>query len=303
QGRRLRRPCLEWFLRWWAVIDGGPIGFDGCTGYGAVGRNGLTVRRRTAGSPEIKSDTNHVEKARYPDAVSRPRPIPRPLCRRVFDCSGEWDIRCLHSLHLDGTRVFLEIPMRMLSMDLSVIRVGNATAFRIEDVMPIATGHEREELEAALKGKNLQEIDYPEGPFGTKDSLASFQNVTLSRFLYNSIQGCIENFDLDRRNLVSNMFSLDLMGCRSLLLDEAPAVIQSYYDKRIVGCPGVEGEDEHDVVWFWLEKGKPHECPVCSHWMWWAQVDLQTVDMKMMRTIITSYKQGVDSAGGRSPQM
>lgn len=78
-------------------------------------------------------------------------------------------------------------------------------------------------------------------------------------------------------------------------------MIGSYYDKRIVGCPGGEGgkslfatliicafwlhgsftfvldfdhlifaqtltEDEHDVVWFWLEKGKPHECPVCSQY-------------------------------------
>ncbi|OVA00490.1 Cytochrome c oxidase [Macleaya cordata] len=83
----------------------------------------------------------------------------------------------------------------------------------VEDVMPIATGHEREEIEAELQGRNLQEMDYPEGPFGTK---------------------------------------------------EAPAIIKSTYDKRIVGCPGGEGEDEHDVVWFWLEKGKPHECPVCS---------------------------------------
>ncbi|KAL4194980.1 hypothetical protein AMTRI_Chr05g62250 [Amborella trichopoda] len=66
---------------------------------------------------------------------------------------------------------------------------------RVEDVMPIATGLEREELEAEL--------------------------------------------------------------------EEAPAIIQSYYNKRIVGCPGGEGEDEHDVVWFWLEKDKPHECPVC----------------------------------------
>ncbi|KAJ8531331.1 hypothetical protein K7X08_026765 [Anisodus acutangulus] len=45
---------------------------------------------------------------------------------------------------------------------------------------------------------------------------------------------------------------------------QAPAIVKSVYDKRIVGCPGGEGEDEHDVVWFWLEKGKPHECPVCS---------------------------------------
>ncbi|KAL6568077.1 hypothetical protein OROHE_003761 [Orobanche hederae] len=86
---------------------------------------------------------------------------------------------------------------------------------RVEDVMPIATGHEREELEAEIQGKDLLEINHPSGPFGTK---------------------------------------------------EAPAVIKSYYDKRIVGCPGVEGEDEHDVVWFWLEKDKPHECPVCSQY-------------------------------------
>ncbi|XP_031265161.1 cytochrome c oxidase subunit 5b-1, mitochondrial-like [Pistacia vera] len=86
---------------------------------------------------------------------------------------------------------------------------------RVEDVMPIATGHEREELEAALEGRDILEIDNPAGPFGTK---------------------------------------------------EAPAVVKSYYDKRIVGCPGGEGEEEHDVVWFWLEKDKPHECPVCSQY-------------------------------------
>ncbi|CAJ1951237.1 unnamed protein product [Sphenostylis stenocarpa] len=93
----------------------------------------------------------------------------------------------------------------------------DATAIKkkVEDVMPIATGHEREELQAELEGRNILEIDHPEGPFGTK---------------------------------------------------EAPAIVKSYYDKRIVGCPGGEGEDEHDVVWFWLEKGKPHECPVCAQY-------------------------------------
>ncbi|GAB2293609.1 hypothetical protein Dimus_027822 [Dionaea muscipula] len=86
---------------------------------------------------------------------------------------------------------------------------------RVEDVMPIATGHEREELEAELQGKDILEINHPSGPFGTK---------------------------------------------------EAPAVVKSYFDKRIVGCPGGEGEDEHDVVWFWLEKDKPYECPVCTQY-------------------------------------
>nr|CAB3469465.1 unnamed protein product [Digitaria exilis] len=51
---------------------------------------------------------------------------------------------------------------------------------------------------------------------------------------------------------------------------EAPTVIQSYYNKRIVDCPGGgEGEDEQDVVWFWMEKGNPHECPVCTSRYCW----------------------------------
>ncbi|KAL6848755.1 hypothetical protein ACP4OV_021338 [Aristida adscensionis] len=92
---------------------------------------------------------------------------------------------------------------------------GNPATTKVEDVMPIATGLEREELEAELQGKKRFEMDPPVGPFGTK---------------------------------------------------KEPAVIESYYNKRIVGCPGGEGEDEHDVVWFWLEKDKPHECPVCSQY-------------------------------------
>lgn len=30
--------------------------------------------------------------------------------------------------------------------------------------------------------------------------------------------------------------------------------------------PPFSAEDEHDVVWFWLENGKPHECPVCTQY-------------------------------------
>ncbi|KAI7756871.1 hypothetical protein M8C21_000304 [Ambrosia artemisiifolia] len=92
---------------------------------------------------------------------------------------------------------------------------GGDVSKKVEDVMPIATGHEREELEAELQGRDILDINFPEGPFGTKAT---------------------------------------------------PAVVKSYYDQRIVGCPGAEGEDEHDVVWFWLKKGEPHECPVCSQY-------------------------------------
>ncbi|KAG5537602.1 hypothetical protein RHGRI_024899 [Rhododendron griersonianum] len=95
---------------------------------------------------------------------------------------------------------------------------------RVEDVMPIATGHEREELEAELKGRKLDDIDHPAGPFGTK-----FPN---------------------------------LFACRKHL----PSSNQPM-TKELLDAPEVKGvKDEHDVVWFWLEKGKPHECPVCSQY-------------------------------------
>ncbi|XP_050382177.1 cytochrome c oxidase subunit 5b-2, mitochondrial-like isoform X2 [Argentina anserina] len=93
--------------------------------------------------------------------------------------------------------------------------VDTALKKKVEEIMPIATGHELEELAAEVQGKDILEINHPVGPFGTK---------------------------------------------------EEPAIVKSYYSKRIVGCPGGEGEDEHDVVWFWLEKGKPHECPVCTQY-------------------------------------
>ncbi|KAK9677186.1 hypothetical protein RND81_11G126400 [Saponaria officinalis] len=102
-----------------------------------------------------------------------------------------------------------------LSRTLSTHAEVSKTKTKIEEVMPIATGHEREELEAELEGKDILEINFPEGPFGTKEN---------------------------------------------------PAIVRSYYDRRIVGCPGGEGEDEHDVVWFWLEKDKPYECPVCTQY-------------------------------------
>ncbi|KMZ59948.1 Cytochrome c oxidase subunit Vb [Zostera marina] len=113
----------------------------------------------------------------------------------------------------DNGRAVLTLPAAICPRLFSTVADATPVAPRtVEDILPIATGHEREEIEADLKGEKRFDMDAPCGPFGTK---------------------------------------------------EAPAIIQSYFDKRIVGCPGGEGEEEHDVVWFWLEKGKPHECPVC----------------------------------------
>ncbi|XP_002984710.2 cytochrome c oxidase subunit 5b-2, mitochondrial [Selaginella moellendorffii] len=45
---------------------------------------------------------------------------------------------------------------------------------------------------------------------------------------------------------------------------EKPAIIESWYDERIVGCPGGPGDDEHDVIWFKLKKNERHECSICG---------------------------------------
>jgi len=45
---------------------------------------------------------------------------------------------------------------------------------------------------------------------------------------------------------------------------EAPAIVESHFDERIVGCPGGVGDDEHDVLWFHLKKDETFECPVCT---------------------------------------
>ncbi|XP_018512548.1 cytochrome c oxidase subunit 5b-1, mitochondrial isoform X2 [Brassica rapa] len=117
--------------------------------------------------------------------------------------------------YLAASRSAISASSSVIPRHFSSESVETVAKKKVEDVMPIATGHEKEELEAELEGRRLLDIDFPEGPFGTK---------------------------------------------------EAPAVVKSYYDKRIVGCPGGEGEDEHDVVWFWLEKGKSFECPVCTQY-------------------------------------
>uniref|UniRef100_A0A1J3DTN0 Cytochrome c oxidase subunit 5b-1, mitochondrial n=1 Tax=Noccaea caerulescens TaxID=107243 RepID=A0A1J3DTN0_NOCCA len=117
--------------------------------------------------------------------------------------------------YLSANRPAISASSSVIPRHFSSESVETIAKKKVEDVMPIATGHEKEELEAELEGRRLLDIDFPEGPFGTK---------------------------------------------------EAPAIVKSYYDKRIVGCPGGEGEDEHDVVWFWLEKGKSFECPVCTQY-------------------------------------
>nr|VDD52444.1 unnamed protein product [Brassica oleracea] len=196
---------------------------------------------------------HHVEKNRLLSSQN-----PR---RRCFSSPIDSHHRCtgwLLSL-CQSIRFFLRIPRHFSSESVETVAKK-----KVEDVMPIATGHEKEELEAELEGRRLLDIDFPEGPFGTKEAPAIVKSYYDKR-----IVGCPGGEGEDEHDVVwfwlEKGKSFECPVCTQYF-EEAPAIVKSYYDKRIVGCPGGEGEDEHDVVWFWLEKGKSFECPVCTQY-------------------------------------
>ncbi|RWR83072.1 putative cytochrome c oxidase subunit 5b-like protein [Cinnamomum micranthum f. kanehirae] len=159
----------------------------------------------------------------------------RRVSSQLKTLAPSWRSTALNIPRSNGARLirnpsFLASPSFPFSTSVSVdTSVGTK---KVEDIMPIATGHEREELEAELQGQKRFDMDTPVGPFGTKVCVS----FTFSGYI-----------------VMTKWW-------------ESPAIVKSYYDKRIVGCPGGEGEDEHDVVWFWLEKDKPFECSVCSQY-------------------------------------
>ncbi|MQL88860.1 hypothetical protein Taro_021432 [Colocasia esculenta] len=183
----------------------------------------------------------------------------------------------------------------LFASDAGAGKADTVTKKSVEDVMPIATGLEREELEADLEGRKRFDMDAPVGPFGTKVSQPSLYSGKGGTKLFQLGGKVSEGGSYIKQSDFDSLWSIEVGGLEAWIgqesgngnsvgdrrkvgeqehfwvlykqiLLEAPAVIQSYYDKRIVGCSGGEGEDEHDVIWFWLEKGKPHECPVCSQY-------------------------------------
>ncbi|CAI0415012.1 unnamed protein product [Linum tenue] len=157
--------------------------------------------RRALPSPSSfsgRSATPGIAARFFSFASSQPPPSTTPFPvssspRTTTLFSSGIPIRVLQLLSTASWFVSFVFPPFINEIELAS---GKIPKTKVENVMPIATGHEREELQADL--------------------------------------------------------------------EEAPAIVRSVYDKRIVGCPGGEAEDEHDVVWFWLEKGKPYNCPVCS---------------------------------------
>ncbi|KAL9323156.1 hypothetical protein ACSQ67_011209 [Phaseolus vulgaris] len=177
----------------------------------------------------------------------------------------------LKSLHTALSSPRLRFAAPPLTRHLTAQSGASSVRKRVEDVVPIATGHEREEIQADLEGRDILKINHPEGPFGTKKQFS--KAVALTGFVKGKI--CIVvamqlEFELRKSSSLSRIKGSDVLAISffpsSFFPFEAPAIVKSYYDRRIVGCPGDEGEDEHDVVWFWLEKGKPYECPVCTQY-------------------------------------
>ncbi|XP_050268488.1 cytochrome c oxidase subunit 5b-2, mitochondrial-like isoform X5 [Quercus robur] len=96
-------------------------------------------------------------------AVSSSSTTPQLLLRKLSPPSAAPSLTIVRSLTTTSSATTPPHSHTLFSAPLS----GN-TLKKVEDVMPIATGHEREELEAALQGRNVLEINYPVGPFGTK---------------------------------------------------------------------------------------------------------------------------------------
>ncbi|XP_021906504.1 cytochrome c oxidase subunit 5b-2, mitochondrial-like [Carica papaya] len=85
---------------------------------------------------------------------------PTPYCRSALIRSS--------TLSLSANRSLISPSSAFVARHFSSDAANTSVKKRVEDVMPIATGHEREELEAELEGRDLLEINYPVGPFGTK---------------------------------------------------------------------------------------------------------------------------------------
>jgi uncharacterized Zn-finger protein len=45
---------------------------------------------------------------------------------------------------------------------------------------------------------------------------------------------------------------------------DAPVLVESAYDSRIVGCTGPAAPHDHDLYWIEVRKDRPAVCPLCE---------------------------------------
>ncbi|GLT46133.1 hypothetical protein SLA2020_199130 [Shorea laevis] len=77
--------------------------------------------------------------------------------------------------------IYLSVSTSILSRHFASESADTAVKKSVEDINPIATRHEREELEPELQGRKiLEDVNNPVGPFGTK--VCSFHNQTFVKF-------------------------------------------------------------------------------------------------------------------------
>ncbi|GKV35607.1 hypothetical protein SLEP1_g43853 [Rubroshorea leprosula] len=77
--------------------------------------------------------------------------------------------------------IYPSVSACILSRYFASESADTSVKMSVEDINPIATGHEREELEAELQGRKiLEDVNNPVGPFGTK--VCSFHNQTFVKF-------------------------------------------------------------------------------------------------------------------------
>ncbi|KAF6003592.1 hypothetical protein F1559_003125 [Cyanidiococcus yangmingshanensis] len=45
---------------------------------------------------------------------------------------------------------------------------------------------------------------------------------------------------------------------------DAPVLVESAYESRIVGCTGAAAPNDHDLYWIEVRKDHPAVCPLCE---------------------------------------
>ncbi|KAK8592647.1 hypothetical protein V6N13_063217 [Hibiscus sabdariffa] len=132
----------------------------------------LASQFKTLATVPCRSASKTPPPLRFKSHIS-PSPSVSFLTRCFSSGSGKYNFRRSSSMSHFGFKLY--IPYDLDFLHPALISIGlecvadNTVKKRVEDVMPIATGHEREELEAELEGKKiLEDVNNPVGPFGTK---------------------------------------------------------------------------------------------------------------------------------------
>lgn len=72
---------------------------------------------------------------------------------------------------------------------------------------------------------------------------------------------------LERAELLAEMEGRDIFDKAPLGpygTKENPAIVESIYDQRLMGCVGGDADGEHELRWLLVQKGAQSTCPECA---------------------------------------